>query len=272
MSPECLNKDGPNRSHYFPRQNDIWSLGVILVNIITSSNPWCLAVSKNEHFAGFLKDKQYLRMLLPVSEEVFHLLLRIFELNPLRRISLPNLRKEIMAIKTFHAQESPIPSLPEHETPRHGKPQVYTVYTEEVPSSSDESSFSSESSSNSIQPSSLPQTGPTPLAELLEQGLQITPHQVTLPPRYSRWCGSSNTWDADTDSESDSGPVTPASVAVEPEVDVVVPELCLDGGLHEEEMPTPKLGHQPFISKAAAVMSPKFLARGFKKIRKEMIR
>ncbi|KAF9262662.1 Pkinase-domain-containing protein, partial [Marasmius fiardii PR-910] len=52
MSPECLGKDY-QRSHYSARQNDIWSLGVILINLITSRNPWSLAVSTDQHFRSF---------------------------------------------------------------------------------------------------------------------------------------------------------------------------------------------------------------------------
>ncbi|KAL0575567.1 hypothetical protein V5O48_006411 [Marasmius crinis-equi] len=266
MSPECLGKD-TYRSHYSPRQNDVWSLGVILINLITARNPWNLAVSKDEHYACFLKDPNYLRQLLPVSDAVHRILLRIFELNPLRRISIPSLRREILAIKTFHADRL------SKRSPAASKPEVVTVYTDEFLSSSDESVSECSTCSFGSNQISLQPAGPTPLAELLDGQLHISSHpkpsnkHVAVAKTYSRWCGNSSC--SDSDSGSDVGPETPASRAVEPKVDVEIPEMRLDGGLEEEaDMPTPKIGQQPFIARAKAVATgpPRYLARGFAKL------
>ncbi|KAJ8077420.1 hypothetical protein PM082_001850 [Marasmius tenuissimus] len=270
MSPECLGRDS-YRSHYSPRQNDVWSLGVILINLITARNPWNLAVSKDQHLAAFLQDPNYLRKLLPISDGIHRILLRIFELNPLRRISIPTLRREILAVKTFRAAESPKRKASQDTTKF--KPEVVTIYTDGLADSNGETRESSPSSSGSVEVS-LQAAGPTPIHELLGDRLQISPPSETklVANAYSRWCGNSP---LDSGSESESGLETPATVAVEPRVNVVVPEMELDGILGEEEdMTTPKIGQQPFIAKAKAVATvpPRYLAKGFARFRKEMIR
>ncbi|KAK1235108.1 hypothetical protein PQX77_001674 [Marasmius sp. AFHP31] len=269
-APECLGRDS-YRSHYSPRQNDVWSLGVILINLITARNPWNLAVSKDQHFAAFLQDPNYLRNLLPISDGVHRVLLRIFEVNPLRRISIPTLRREILAVKTFRAAESPKRKSSQDTT--RFKPEVVTIYTDGLADSNAETRKSSPSSSGSVEVP-FQAVGPTPIDKLLGGQLQIsTPSETKLVANaYSRWCGTSP---LDSGSESESGLETPATVAVEPRVNIVVPEMELDGILGEEEdMTTPKIGQQPFIAKAKAVATvpPRYLAKGFARFRKEMIR
>ncbi|EEB86736.1 hypothetical protein MPER_16199, partial [Moniliophthora perniciosa FA553] len=106
---QCIGKES-YRTHYSPRQNDIWSLGVILVNLITARNPWSFAVSTDEHFSRFLYDEDFIQQLLPISDGANRILKRIFDLNPLRRISIHNLRNEILALETFHRDPIPHPS------------------------------------------------------------------------------------------------------------------------------------------------------------------
>ncbi|KAK7052873.1 hypothetical protein VNI00_004192 [Paramarasmius palmivorus] len=266
MSPECIGKES-YRTHYSPRLNDIWSLGVILVNLITARNPWCFAVSSDEHFSHYLQDEDFIRQLLPISDGANRILKRIFELNPLHRITIPHLRKEILALKTFHRAVPPVPHPSSSKVLEAGPRKVVTIYTEDIPSSDEESSDGSTVSSTLLS------IGPTPIDQLLP-----------IPPgSFSNWCGSSAST-SDTDSES--GPETPASKAVEPEVDVAVPELHLDSEeeLREEEMPTPKIKQTAVFqcdpalraiakaTKAAATLPPKYLARPFAIFRKETAR
>jgi serine/threonine protein kinase len=105
ISPECIGKE-TNNMVYSALPNDVWSLGVILVNLVTRHNPWSYAHSSDPCFDAFLKDRNSLREALPISEPLHRLLKRIFNLNPISRIAIPVLRKEILALETFYAEVS----------------------------------------------------------------------------------------------------------------------------------------------------------------------
>ncbi|GAA5973537.1 hypothetical protein JCM11641_007105 [Rhodosporidiobolus odoratus] len=101
MSPECQGGLFQRLGSYSTPHNDIWSLGVILVNLTCGRNPWKQACPSDETFCAYLGNPDFLRSILPISEPTNRILKRIFALNPLARISLPELRREIMAVKTF---------------------------------------------------------------------------------------------------------------------------------------------------------------------------
>lgn len=102
FSPECqghtINKG------YSTRQNDIWSLGVILVNMATGRNPWRQASFTDPTFQRYVKRPKpsfFMATLPRVSKDFAVLLSRIFCLDPSRRISLPELRIRIKDMLFF---------------------------------------------------------------------------------------------------------------------------------------------------------------------------
>ncbi|KAI0694217.1 kinase-like domain-containing protein [Cytidiella melzeri] len=103
MSPgmfKCLGKE----AGYLPYSNltnDIWALGIILVNMVTSRSPWQKAITSDECFCDFLLNEDYLMEMLPISKEANVLFRKIFVYEPSERITLDALRKEIIALPTF---------------------------------------------------------------------------------------------------------------------------------------------------------------------------
>ncbi|KAG1398081.1 hypothetical protein G6F60_008590 [Rhizopus arrhizus] len=111
FSPEC--QGGTFRNHgrikgYSTEKNDIWSLGVILVNLVAGRNPWKQADMLNATFAAYVRHpRHFFRKILPcISEDLEAILLRIFCLNPALRISLPELRFHISTCPSFVKQPS----------------------------------------------------------------------------------------------------------------------------------------------------------------------
>lgn len=104
---ECIGKE-TNFVHYSNRANDIWALGVILVNMISCRSPWTKAVTSDTCFMEYLLNENYLREMLPISEGVHSILRRIFTCEPSERITLSALRKEIVALDTFFMTDDEI--------------------------------------------------------------------------------------------------------------------------------------------------------------------
>ncbi|KAF2814467.1 Pkinase-domain-containing protein [Mytilinidion resinicola] len=115
MSPECQTSSPKAYSCYASAPNDVWSLGVILVNLTCGRNPWKRASFEDTTFRAYMKDPKFLRSILPLSAELDSILKRIFEYNPAKRITIPELRQLILNCSIFttrSAAPAPLPSPP----------------------------------------------------------------------------------------------------------------------------------------------------------------
>jgi serine/threonine protein kinase len=86
---------------YGNRANDVWALGIILVNMISCRSPWQKAEVADDAFCEFLVNEEYFREVLPISREANLLFRKIFAYEPSDRINLRALRKEIIALPSF---------------------------------------------------------------------------------------------------------------------------------------------------------------------------
>ncbi len=89
--------------------NDIWSLGVILVNLTCGRNPWKQASFQDSTYRAFSRCPEFLKTILPITDELNDILGRIFNPCPERRISLPELRQRILACTKLTATPTPSP-------------------------------------------------------------------------------------------------------------------------------------------------------------------
>ncbi|KAL6302990.1 kinase-like domain-containing protein [Sparassis latifolia] len=106
MSPECQGGYFAPTKSYSPLFNDIWSLGIILLNLITGRNPWKSASVEDCTFQAYLQDPMhFLPTVLPISEEVNLLLSRTLEVDWRRRITLREMRLSIMVIDNFYSPD-----------------------------------------------------------------------------------------------------------------------------------------------------------------------
>jgi serine/threonine protein kinase len=142
MSPECQQSSSRPYACYASAPNDIWSLGVILVNLTCGRNPWKRASPEDSTFRAYLKDSKFLRTILPLSPELDSILRHVFECDPQKRISIHKLREMIVACPRL--TNTPYSTLPPTPPPQ---PYEY-VDTYECP--------------NIALPPSPPQTPPPP--------------------------------------------------------------------------------------------------------------
>jgi len=105
IAPECLGDWNPSQTHYDTQRSDIWSLGIILVNLVCGRNPWRIASTSDESFTSFLADPTFLRRILPISDECLYVLAQIFTIDPNARISLNKLRRAVLEVNSFFMGE-----------------------------------------------------------------------------------------------------------------------------------------------------------------------
>ncbi|KAJ5736267.1 uncharacterized protein N7483_001392 [Penicillium malachiteum] len=101
MSPECQQTNPQPMSCYASAANDVWSLGVMLVNLTCGRNPWKRASMEDSTFRAYLKDPFFLKSILPLSTEMVCILSRVFERDPSKRITIPELRQLIVECPRF---------------------------------------------------------------------------------------------------------------------------------------------------------------------------
>ena len=92
---------------YASASNDVWSLGVILVNLTCGRNPWKRASPSDSTFRAYLKNPRFLRTILPLSAELDDILRSIFEIDPVKRITIRELRTRIQHCQRFTTGPGP---------------------------------------------------------------------------------------------------------------------------------------------------------------------
>ncbi|KIY47396.1 kinase-like protein, partial [Fistulina hepatica ATCC 64428] len=102
MSPECQGGQFARPGGYSPKANDIWSLGIILLNLMTGRNPWRIASASDPTFQAYLRDPyNFIPCVLPVSTQVNDLLVHMLDVDWTTRMTLPELREAIMNVDNF---------------------------------------------------------------------------------------------------------------------------------------------------------------------------
>lgn len=96
---ECYQVSGS--PYYSSGPNDVWSLGIILVNLTCGRNPWKRASLEDSTFRAYINNPKFLRSILPLSPELDTILRRIFEIDPLKRITASELRSLILSCTRF---------------------------------------------------------------------------------------------------------------------------------------------------------------------------
>jgi serine/threonine protein kinase len=101
MSPQCL---GPDKNPhmiivgYSPAANDIWSMGVILVNLLTGRDLWDEATLTDPNYSAFIKNQNFFKDEFNLSDDYYNLLLKIFQVNPSERITLAEMKKLVTSM------------------------------------------------------------------------------------------------------------------------------------------------------------------------------
>ncbi|CCH57966.1 hypothetical protein TBLA_0A01660 [Henningerozyma blattae CBS 6284] len=103
MAPERIGFfKGTNVDLIPTSKGDIWSLGILLINLTCNRNPWLSANRlEDKNFKYYLEKSTLLKEILPISNIFNYLLLKILNVNPYYRIDIPEIMDEMLTIKSF---------------------------------------------------------------------------------------------------------------------------------------------------------------------------
>lgn len=108
--PECYHERywHSRKVPYSPAANDVWSLGVLFLDLACGDRIWETPVVGDEGYRRFSEDPPaFLRSEYPLNHRTRFLLLRIFS-PELYRISLKALREEIRSLDDFYLSDDEI--------------------------------------------------------------------------------------------------------------------------------------------------------------------
>jgi hypothetical protein len=78
---------------------------VILVNLTCGRNPWKQASLQDTTYRAFARNRNFLKTILPLSDELNDILGMIFESNPQDRITVSQLKRRIQQCSSFSAAQ-----------------------------------------------------------------------------------------------------------------------------------------------------------------------
>jgi serine/threonine protein kinase len=98
MSPEQYDSAGAG---YSPAQADIWAIGVVLLNVLFSRNPFTTPTESDPLFLDFSRDKQALFDVFPsMSQDTYEVIVQCMNLDPRKR-SLDGARDALQRVVSF---------------------------------------------------------------------------------------------------------------------------------------------------------------------------
>ncbi|KAH8168808.1 protein kinase domain-containing protein [Sarocladium implicatum] len=176
MSPECLQPSS-RKPFYRCAPNDVWSLGVILVNLTCGRNPWKQASFQDSTYRAFARDPSFLQTILPLTDELNDILGRIFHPSPEQRITLQELRARILSCSQFTVPAMGVSPPTPPVTPDHIN--AYVAPEEAIVDDCDYDSPLSPASTISDE-GSLTSSAPT-IDDLDDEAFECQPHQLDMP-------------------------------------------------------------------------------------------
>ncbi|KAF7544619.1 hypothetical protein G7Z17_g9794 [Cylindrodendrum hubeiense] len=102
MAPEQFDSAGAG---YSPSEADIWAIGICLLNILFSRNPFTTPTEADPLFLDYSRDKQSLFDVFPsMSQDTYEVIVQCMNLDPKRR-SLVGARDALLRLVSFTAQD-----------------------------------------------------------------------------------------------------------------------------------------------------------------------
>lgn len=105
MAPEQYDPQGIG---YSPAKADIWSIGIVLLNVLFSRNPFAMPTESDILFADFKRDRQSLFDVFPnMSQDTFEIITHALTMDPEKR-DLFAVKEGIMRAVSFTTDDEPL--------------------------------------------------------------------------------------------------------------------------------------------------------------------
>ncbi|PHH89173.1 hypothetical protein CDD83_6567 [Cordyceps sp. RAO-2017] len=105
MAPEQFDSAGAG---YSPAAADIWAIGICLLNILFSRNPFTTPTEADPLFLDYSRDKQSLFDVFPaMSQDTYEVIVECMSLDPKRR-SLVGARRALLRVLSFTMEDEPL--------------------------------------------------------------------------------------------------------------------------------------------------------------------
>lgn len=102
MAPEQFDSAGAG---YSPAEADIWAIGICLLNILFSRNPFTTPTEADPLFLDFSRDKQSLFDVFPdMSQDTYEVIVQCMNLDPRRR-SLEGAKDALLRVVSFTTED-----------------------------------------------------------------------------------------------------------------------------------------------------------------------
>ncbi|RTE70014.1 hypothetical protein BHE90_015591 [Fusarium euwallaceae] len=102
MAPEQFDSAGAG---YSPAEADIWAIGICLLNILFSRNPFTTPTESDPLFLDYSRDKQSLFDVFPsMSQDTYEVLVQCMNLDPKRR-SMEGARDALLRVVSFTTED-----------------------------------------------------------------------------------------------------------------------------------------------------------------------
>ncbi|KAI1008072.1 hypothetical protein K3495_g147 [Podosphaera aphanis] len=112
MSPEQYDSAGAG---YAPDKADIWAIGICLLNILFSRNPFTAPTESDPLFLDFSRDKQSLFDVFPnMSQDTYEVIAQCMSLDPKKR-SLDGVRSALQRVVSFTTFDESLDDFPSAE-------------------------------------------------------------------------------------------------------------------------------------------------------------
>ncbi|KAH9481221.1 Negative regulator of sexual conjugation and meiosis [Psilocybe cubensis] len=107
MSPECHGAQFTHTGKYSPKFNDIWSLGIIMLNMITGRNCWMVATPDDPFFRDYSNSPfDILPVIYPISSETNNILSRMLHPSWYQRSTLHEVRMAVENVTNFYSEDA----------------------------------------------------------------------------------------------------------------------------------------------------------------------